>query len=242
MRISEIQRTQTTGSDDWESNERYKSVPDIQMVPSNDRYGYVDHQYNDSEKLNLTGSDRAIYFYDTATKSNETLYIGYIRFRNYRLPGIKNAMQVTNVLLDQRYRGQNLGIMMYTTALRIGYVIVADTTQTPQARKLWVKLNRTPGVDVRGIVKLSKLYIDSANIDKWNLKQIEKNRALLNSLGAKPLMPLEKFGKYDYIPFEFEVRPGQEDSELIANNLNLYSNKKPEDEDQFVTIYAKWVG
>lgn len=243
MRIQEIERT-PADTDDWQSNERHKKIPaGLVMIPGSDQYGYVFQPLKGRNRLNLTGTDLTIGFYDTKTL-NGALLIGYISFRNIKFPPYQKAIQVSNVALDSRYRGQGLGIIMYTTVLRMGYTIVADDTQTPQARKLWVKLiKETPGVEVRGRVEILHDYIDIENaFDEWDKKIVRATLRKLKNVGAVMVGNIDDYD--DYVPFDFPVQPGKNDSELAARGFKLYSNNSSYDNDQdyFVFLYARWVG
>lgn len=241
MRVQEIQRKPQFKSDDWQSDERYKEVEDIKMVPGSDRYGYVDYTYSNQERLNLVGADKAITFYDTKPEGGgDILYIGYLEFRNIRFYGSKKAVQVSNVMLDKRYRGKGIGTMMYTAALQLGYIIVADETQTPSSRRMWVNLSQTPGVSVKGIIKISKKYVDVENTERWNKEEAKKNIKKLEKMGAQPLGSLDKYGPFDLVPFVFPVSPGKDGKELAAQGVKLYTSG--EDIEDFISIYAKWVG
>lgn len=241
MKIQEIQRTPQQKSDNWSSTETHKEVEGLQMVPGSDRYGYVDYAYSNQERLNLVGADKAITFYDTKPEGGgDTLYIGYLEFRNIRFHGKKKAVQVSNVSLDKRYRGKGIGTMMYTTALQLGYTIIADETQTPSSRRMWVNLSQTPGVSVKGIIKISKKYVDVENTDRWNVETAKKNVKRLEKIGAKPLAPIEKYGSFDLVPFVFTVAPGKDGKELAAQGVKLYTSG--EDIEDYISMYAKWVG
>lgn len=242
MRIQEIERTPASSSDDWESNQRAKTIPGLVMVPGSDRYGYVFQTLNGKERLNLTGTDLTIKFYDTLAAGG-ILFMGYIYFRNIKFTPYQKAIQISNVALDNRYRGQGLGTMMYTTVLRMGYTIVADETQTPQARKLWVKLNNTPGVEVHGRVEVLHDDIDIENaVDEWEKKVIRANLRKLKNVGAVMIGNLDDYG--DYVPFDFRVQPDKNDRELAARGFKLYSNNSAYDNEQdyFIYLYARWTG
>jgi pyrimidine deaminase RibD-like protein/GNAT superfamily N-acetyltransferase len=244
VELSEIQRTKADAGDDWESTGQLDSVPNMKMVPGSDRYGYVLRQFAGQELLNFTGSDLAINFYDTKPEgSDKVLYIGYLQFRNFNAFGFKNGVQVSNVMLDRRYRGKDIGVMMYTTALQLGYTIVADDSQTAPARKLWIKLNQTPNVVVRGLTLIMRGEIDPTVASGFtNQNKILANQKKLKRLGATPLTPVDSVSQFGEIPFVFSVAPGREGSELVGKNLKIYSVKDPEDTEKYVTLYAQWAG
>jgi len=244
MRIQEIQRSYADPADDWESTGQLDTVPNMKMVPGSDRYGYVLRQFAGQELLNFTGSDLAINFYDTKPEgSDKVLYIGYLQFRNFNAFGFKNGVQVSNVMLDRRYRGKDIGVMMYTTALQLGYTIVADDSQTAPARKLWIKLNQTPGVTVRGLTLIMRGEIDPTVASEFtNQNKILANQKKLKRLGATPLTPVDSVSQFGEIPFVFPVSPGKEGSELVGKNLKIYSSQHPEDTEKYVILYAQWTG
>lgn len=243
MKVQEIQRTPSFSSDDWESNQKDKEVPGLKMVPGSNQYGYKFETLKGQDRLNLTGTDVTIKFYDTKARGGN-LFMGYIYFRNVTFPPYKKAVQVSNVSLDNRYRGKGVGIMMYTTVLQLGYVIVADETQTPQARKLWVTLNQTPGVQVMGRVEMFASDLDVETDDEWDRRKARANIKKLKNLGAAIPSNLDEYGFNDYVPIDFLVQPGKNGAELAAKGIKLYSSKHPEDmeEDYFVNLYARWVG
>lgn len=238
-----IQRTPADATD-WQSNQKAKEIPGLKMVPGSNQYGYNFETLKGKDRLNLTGTDVTVNFYDTKARGG-MLHIGYINFRNTNFPPYKKAIQVSNVALDSRYRGKGVGIMMYTTVLQLGYVIVADETQTPQARKLWVNLNQAPGVEVRGRVEVFRSDIDVENAyDEWDQRKAKANLRKLKNIGAIMIGELENYRDNDYVPFDFSVQPGKNGAELATKGFKLYSSKHPEDleEDYFVNLYARWVG
>lgn len=243
MKIQEIQRT-PADTEDWASNQKIKEVPGLKIVPGSKQYGYTFQTLKGQARLNLTGTDSVINFYDTKARGG-MLHIGYINFRNITFYPAKKAIQVSNVALDSRYRGKGIGIMMYTTVLQLGYTIVADETQTPQARKLWVALNQTPGVQVSGRVEMFKTDVDPESAyDEWDQRKAKANMRKLKNLGATMQGNLDDYNDNDYVPFDFPVQPGKNGAELAAKGIKMYSNKHPEDmeEDYFVNLYATWVG
>lgn len=243
MKIQEIQRT-SADTGDWSSNQKIKEVPGLKMVPGSNQYGYKFEALKGKDKLNLTGTDVTVNFYDTKARGG-MLHIGYINFRNTNFPPYRKAIQVSNVSLDSRYRGKGIGIMMYATVLQMGYVIVADETQTPQARKLWVNLNQTPGIEIRGRVEVFPSDVDVENAyDEWDLRKVRANLRKLKNIGAVMIGSLDDYGDSDYVPFDFPVQSGKGGAELAAKGFKLYSNKHPEDleEDYFINLYARWVG
>lgn len=241
MKISEIQRVASYGGDDWESKDTSKTVSGLKMVPGSDQYGYTFNLYDDvARKYSMTQADMKLRLYDV-TAGN--LYIGYVEFRKYGQVGPYIALQVSNTLLDSRYRGRGVGAMMYTAALQSGVIIVADETQTPEARKLWMRLNSTPGVEVQGLITIMRSYVDPTTEDsRWFNDLISQHQKLLKKLKAQPLIPIETVGEDDFVPFSFPLRPGAK--ELAASGLKLYSKDHPEDsEDNYtVTMFARWIG
>lgn len=230
-------------SRDWVSNERFRNVPDLKMIPVSDRYGYREHKFSDEEKLKSATADKAIYFYDTKPYGGQILYIGHLQFKDYNGQHVasNNPVQVSEVLLDYRYNERDLGLTMYITALQLGYSIIADRTQTAQSAKLWFKLNQNPKVQVRGIIKLMRNDVDTRFAKRTTLRDIEGNKNKLARLGASALVPMESLDQFDFVPYEFPVQLGRENAETILKATNFYISKRPRDLNEFVTIYAIWI-
>jgi hypothetical protein len=244
MKIHEISRTKSTGTnDDIEFDERDKKLKGAKPVPGDNRFVYIIEKLSGIDRAGWGGgTDFRVYFYSKAesNKAGSPL-IAWMGFRNIEISGLDNTIQVSNVVLDNRYRGQGIGVLMYTTLMQAGYIIVADESQTPQARKLWVKLNSTPGVQVNGIIELMRGDFDLEIANQYFVQQAQANQKKLRSLKAQPLVDYSDWSSSDYVPFTFPVKSMQGGKELGATGVKLY-HSEDNDPDDFLYLYAQWVG
>lgn len=238
MKISEIQRMKSDFGD-WQSKERSKTIPNLTPIDDNPRFGYVKM---DSKGPSLTGTATRISFFDTNTPENDILYIGYISFGPARVAGLSNTVQISNVVLDSRYRGKGLGLMMYKTVLKLGYTIIADTTQTKSAINLWANLSTIPNVKVNGIFYLMPVDFDPKYSNEFNRDNIKRNILKLKKMKAEPLVNYENMEFNDHVPFTFpvNVKTGTKNKELYAPGVKLYHSEQSQSDDD-VTLYAKWI-
>jgi hypothetical protein len=245
MKIHEISRTKSTGADsDVEFDERDKKLKGAKPVPGDNRFVYIIEKLSGLDRAGWGGgTDFRVYFYSKAeaNKAGSPL-IAWMGFRHTEISGIDNAIQVSNVVLDTRYRGQGVGILMYTTILQAGYVIVADESQTPQARKLWVKLNQTPGVQVNGIIEVMRGDFDLEIADQYTyVEQVKANQKKLRSLKAQSLVDYSDWRDNDHVPFTFPVKSMAGGKELGASGVKLYHSEDNYPDD-LLYLYAQWVG
>ena len=125
--------------------------------------------------------------------------------------------------------------------MQAGYVIVADESQTPQARKLWVKLNQTPGVQVNGVIELMRGDFDLEVANQYFAQKARANQKKLQSLKAQPLVDYSEWDSSEYVPFTFPVKSMAGGKELGASGIKLYHSEDNEPDD-FLYLYAQWVG
>ena len=234
MRIAEIQRqrgfTDTLGFSQQGIDTAEKKR--MKMVPGNKRYGYTfGVHYSD-----YTGSSQAVFLYDLKNAKNP-VSVGYLALRptSFVFP---KSYAVANVEVDIQYRGQGLGQMLYIIATKLlGLTIVADETQTPQARRLWVNLHQVPGMEVSGYATVFASdwaeYPDVYDLDADRLIKILK-RINAEIIGRKR----------GQIILGFPVIGGPNGKELQSVNrgLQLYSARHPEEGGTDNGLYARWTG
>lgn len=221
MKISEIKRSAAMPG----VVEKYQEpLSELTPVPRNPDYYYDLANFSGLDRLNFTNSDGQFTLYH---KINDTTaeMIGYIKFRIHTLSGLPNAIQISNTGLHTEYRGRGFGLMMYNVMMGLGYTIIADESQTPQARKLWVKLANAPGVKVRGIVWVPKEYIDPELSKRYTPASISEINTLLKKINAHPMS--QGTHRRGYIAFEFPLQSNGE--ELGADGARLYTNSSSED-------------
>lgn len=54
----------------------------------------------------------------------------------------------SEVFFDTSIQGKGLAVPLYAWAIKRGYDIVSDTSQTPGSKSLWARLAKTPGIHV----------------------------------------------------------------------------------------------
>lgn len=218
MRIHEIERTpgDPPGPPSTRAR-RYSTVPGLQPVPQNPQYAYTSTTLRGAERINLTSSDIAYEFYHLADGGASR--IGVLKFRRTRVGGLRNSLQVSNVWLDDEFQNWGVGSMMYGVVLGSGHTIVADATQTPQARRLWVRLWSKPGVTVRGMIDVLR---DDDDPDTARV------RATLKRLRA---VEMPGSGDPAFQRYSFPVRPRSDGRELTAPGIKLYRSASVNDND-----------
>lgn len=169
-----------------------------------------------------------ILMYDSSYKSDQggqiVFHEGYGRLvgrlslssEDHQLP-FDNAFSVDVVTVDNAYKNQGIAIALYTAALtHKKCVIVAGDEQTPGGVSMWVKLAKTPNIDVRGWMSFPSWVFeqDYSNKDKF----IDR---LMGRIGAQFLdekTVLVSFpNKHEkYYFFEFGVTPAASNKQLKA--------------------------
>lgn len=234
MRISEIQR-QKSDTESLHIEDDYRQVPGLKQVPQNREYAY---KVEDSNQLSLVHSDITFNFYHV--KNNTARFIGFMGLRRIAQRGLKNPIQISNVALDSDFRNRGVGLMMYGVILGLGYTIVADDSQTPEARRLWVRLWNIPGVTVRGIMDVLSSYVDPEEDNSWN-NEAKQIKSQLKRIKAQPLQDFnrrrDRYGD-EWERFSFEVAPKADGTELTAPGVKLYSTSSSYDDYDPVGLYA----
>jgi hypothetical protein len=240
MRVNEIERYPADNTDNsaaWASENAYEPVPGLKPVSQNSQYGYTFRKLSGVDRLNLTGTDMTFEFFHV--KDNLARYIGFLSFRETSARGLKNPIQVSNVVLDPSFRNWGVGMMMYGVVLGLGYTILADNSQTPQARKLWVRLWEQPGVTVRGIMDVLSSYVDPERDNSWN-DEATQIKTQLRRIKAQSLLPFNRRRRYgdDWERYSFEVKPNKDQTELIAPGVSLYRKSGRWDDYDLIGLYA----
>ena len=247
MKIKEIQRTGSQGPKPKQppkpvSMQLPAGIKPVQGAP---QLGYVWSGGRGQVASAFTGADHMLRLYDLKRKA----YIGYLALRSYGAFPLRRSMQVANTQIEDAYRGQGLGQSLYGVALKeLGLTIVADDTQTPEARRLWANLSRIPGVTVRGWINFNASDVDPEQDLFGNAKDNLRRIARLQGLapGQKPRPLVKPKDPYDFVYFDFPVQSGTGGAELQAaeNLAAIYTKYHPEDNrrDYDVGLYAKWTG
>jgi len=237
--IDEIQRT-LSAKDPLSYKDRkidQKTLSKIQMLPGDSRYGYT----FDKSTSPFTDTTNQINLFDMKHPTDGIRFVGYLGLQDLsRLP-FPNPYRVTNIGLDDEYRGTGLGQSLYGIALKLLHMtIIADDTQTPEARKAWVRLSQTPGVDVKGFAAIfsdswDKRDTPSKIYDNDDLRLI---RALKKVDGKE----IGKDKMFAYISYPVGVDADRSELAALRKALNIYSARHPEEGGTDNGLFARWRG
>jgi hypothetical protein len=242
MRIQEIQRVPgdkeglSTKGQNWGK----ETLSKIKMLPGSQRFGYIAGEAGRAGSF-LTGADTIIELFDVKHPEDGLRKAGFLSLRAAPWFPIKNSYQVANVGLDGEYRGTGLGQNLYGIAMKLlGMTIVADDTQTPQARSSWLRLSQVPGVAINGYASLfaddwakrnnrSEIYDDSA-------------KRLISSLLQAGGQVLGEKSPFVYISFPVGNNADQTELQAVQKGIAIYSARHPEDGGTEHGLYARWGG
>ena len=242
--LPEIQRTATDRPQDDAPQSEKISLKGVKPVPGAANLGYYLTGGRGQMMSAFTGTNYVLTLVDL--KKSKT--IGWLGLRDTIFP-LPKSKQVANVLIYPEYRGRGLGQSLYGVATKVlGMTIVADDTQTPEARRLWTYLHNVPGVSVRGWINFMASDVDPANDlfgnAQSNLRRIARLQGLPKGQMPRPLV--RPSDNYSYVYYDFPVQSGPGGQELRAaeNLAAIYTKYHPEDNrrDYDVGLYARWTG
>lgn len=159
--------------------------------------------------------------------------IGKIVIEPIHFP-IKNTGYVDYITVSKGYTGFGIAKSLYGIWLSIlKRPLVAGSMQTPGGRMNWVSLNKIPGVQVKGYIKINDYHFDNQTQARFN----KVADAIMNT-GAQYVGKDYNDDHY----FEFDVESNRRLGELQAvykKIVKVYSN----DYDAVNTgLYAVWAG
>jgi hypothetical protein len=242
MRIQEIQRVPGDKEGLSTKGQHYdnKTLSMIKMLPGSQRFGYTSGAAGRAGSF-LTGADTIIELFDVKHPEDGLRKAGFLSLRSAPWFPIKNSYQVANVGLDGEYRGQGLGQNLYGIAMKLlGMTIVADDTQTPQARSSWLRLSQVPGVSINGYASLFS--------DDWALRnnrsEIYDDSAarLIGALSKAGGQVLGKTSDFVYVSFPVGANADQTELQSIQKGIAIYSARHPEEGGTGHGLYARWSG
>ncbi len=247
MKIKEIQRTPSEGPPDSAARPTQKRMPDgVKRIPGAPNLGYLFTGGRGQVVSVFTGANYLLSLYDLKRSAE----IGWLAMRSTSFPFPK-SMQVANVKIHDEYRGRGMGQSLYGVAIKIlGVTLVADDTQTPEARRLWANLHSVPGVSVRGWISFPAQMV-MPEFDDYSMFDAEQNLRKIAQLqrlprGQQPQPLVEPKDGYDDAYFDFPVVSGPDGQELKAakNIAAIYTRNHPEDNrnDYEVGLFARWPG
>lgn len=249
MKITEIERTKSEGPvDKTDVPRRPPKLPKgIKSVPGAANLGYIFAGGPGQMRSMFTGASHQLALYDLKNSAQ----IGWLNLRGAGGFPLPNSYQVANTQIYDAYRGQGLGQSLYGVALKVlGIVLVADYSQTPEARRLWANLHRIPGVDIRGWIQFQGQDVVH-ELDKYQMSDIKGNLRRIAKLqdlksGQKPTPLNIPTDPLDDVYYDFPVQSGLDGKELQADKKGaaIYTNYPPEDNPRNydVGLYARWTG
>ena len=241
-RIQEIQRTpgDKEGLSTKGQNYGKETLSKIKMLPGSQRFGYTAGEAGRAGSF-LTGADYIIELFDVKHPKNGLRKAGFLSLRSAPWFPIKNSYQVANVGLDDEYRGQGLGQNLYGIAMKLlGMTIVADDSQTPQARSSWLRLSQIPGVSINGYT--SVFADDWDNQDNRSEIYDESAKRLISALVRAGGQELGESSPFVYVSFPVGANVDKTELQSIQKGISIYSARHPEDGGTSNGLYARWTG
>lgn len=239
MRIQEIQRTSGDTHSLSSKNLRFdkKTLSKIKMLPGSQRFGYI----AGPGATVFTGANYMIDLFDVKHPKDGVRQVGYLALRSARWFPIKNSYQVANVAIDDEYRGQGLGQNLYGIAMKLlGMTIVADDSQTPQARRSWLRLSQIPGVSINGYTSVFANEWD--NQDNRSEIYDESAKRLISALLRGGAQEIGETSPFVYVSFPVGANADQTELQSIQKGISIYSARHPEEGGTSNGLYARWVG
>jgi hypothetical protein len=239
MRIQEIQRTagDKEGISTKGLNFDKKTLSQIKMLPGSNRFGYV----AGGNRSVIFSADYIIDLFDVKHPKDGLRKAGFLALREAPWFPVKNSYQVSNVAIDNEYRGQGLGQSLYGIATKLlGMTIVADDEQTPEARSSWLRLSQVPGVVIRGYTSL--FADDWDNQDNRSEIYDESAKRLISALLRAGGQELGETPPFVYVSFPVGANADKTELQSIQKGISIYSARHPEDGGTTNGLYARWGG
>jgi hypothetical protein len=239
MRIQEIQRTASDKEGISTKGQSFdkKTLSQIKMLPGSNRFGYI---AGGNRSVTL-GADYIIDLFDVKHPKDGLRKAGFLALRSAPWFPMKNSYQVSNVAIDDEYRGQGLGQSLYGIAMKLlGMTIVADESQTPEARSSWLRLSQIPGVSINGFT--SVFADDWDNQDNRSEIYDESAKRLISALLRAGGQEIGETSPFVYVSFPVGANADRTELQSIQKGIALYSARHPEDGGTSNGLYARWGG
>ncbi len=238
MRIQEIQRKPSMdGKHAIPDKVTADEIKRIKPIPGNERYGY---SFGKGISMFLDTTHR-ITLYDLQHPTEKVYPAGYLLLRKMSYFPLPNAYQETLVNIDDQYRGQGLGQNLYGVGMKLlGMTIVSDVEQTPEARRMWIRLHQIPGVEIFGYTDVSpRSWANRKNPNEiYDYDDLEKIRAVLRVGGQE--IGSDQHDTYLAFPVTGNVNRGE--LEALHKKLAVYSARHPGEGGTMNGLFARWVG
>lgn len=214
-----------------------KILSKIKMLPGSNRFGYI----AGAGTSVFTGAEYIIDLYDVKHPKQGARQVGYLALRSAPWFPVRNSYQVANVAIDEEYRGLGLGQNLYGIAMKLlKMTIIADESQTPQARSSWVRLSKIPGVSINGYASIfaQDWFMQNNPEEIYDDSAVRLIRALNRADG-------QEIGRnQDFVYVSFPVGANADKGELqsIQKGIAIYSAQHPEEGGTPNGLYARWTG
>jgi hypothetical protein len=217
-----------------------QTLSKIKMLPGSDRFGYTAGSGGRITSFS-TGAEYIIELFDVKHPEDGLRKVGFLALRPTPWFPVKNSYQVANVGLDDEYRGQGLGQNLYGVAMKLlGMTIIADDSQTPEARRAWLRLSQIPGVSINGYTSIFA--------DDWNYRDYpseiydESAKRLISALLRAGGQELGKKPNFVYVSFPVGANADRTELQSIQKGISIYSARHPEEGGTSNGLYARWAG
>jgi hypothetical protein len=120
----------------------------------------------------------------------------------------------------------------------LGMTIIADDSQTPEARRAWLRLSQIPGVSINGYT--------SVFADDWNYRDYpseiydESAKRLISALLRAGGQELGKKPNFVYVSFPVGANADRTELQSIQKGIAIYSARHPEEGGTPNGLYARW--
>ena len=238
MRIAEIQRKPSMDDEHPAPGKvTADEIKRIKPIPGNERYGYI---FSPAIGVFLDTTHQII-LYDLQHPTEKVYRAGYLRLKKMRHFPLPNSYQVTLTSLDPQYRGQGLAQTLYGVGMKLlDMTIVSDVEQTPEARRMWIRLHQIPGVEIFGYTDVSpRSWANRKNPDEiYDYDDLDKIRAVLRVGGRE--IGSDQHNTYLAFPVTGNVNRGE--LEALHKKLAIYGTRHPEEGGTMNGLFARWIG
>jgi hypothetical protein len=122
----------------------------------------------------------------------------------------------------------------------LGMTIVADESQTPEARSSWLRLSQIPGVSINGFT--SVFADDWDNQDNRSEIYDESAKRLISALLRAGGQEIGESSPFVYVSFPVGANADRTELQSIQKGISIYSARHPEEGGTSNGLYARWGG
>lgn len=213
------------------SNEQFikKVRASMKPLPGNDRYTYyISEMLNPYGSICIFDPNDLSYFVGKLDVSGQTFF--------------KNTLRVMSIMVHPKYRGQGIAKSLYKLVLMpkpygLGMTLMSDDTQTPGGKRNWVSISQIPGMEVTGLIKISKDFEHAdEDVEDDSVKIITD---LIGKVGGVYYAD-SQLNYYFQIPVT--VSPTRLENSIKSSLIKIYPNVLKVSEFYNSYLMAKYVG